>query len=110
MKVYFNSKRRLFSLVDKKLIAHSACVKLKSAKFVVSESGRQRVLRERRKNVHAFIVGELTDWVPPMEDSIYYNPYKTSHFMCDGKPILSAPFVLCVIKDGKPIILCELPS
>ena len=34
---------------------------LQDVTFVVSESGRQRVIRERAKNVHAFVDGELVE-------------------------------------------------
>jgi hypothetical protein len=54
---------------------------------VVSEAGRQRVLREKRKNVHAFVRGELMSLVNDPKDSaenlqtITYNPYKYKTFV-----------------------------
>jgi hypothetical protein len=58
----------------------------------VSEAGRQRVLREGKKNVHAGLVGYLaadryrnqTDIecaVEDIGDRISYNPYKYSQFV-----------------------------
>jgi hypothetical protein len=43
-----------------RVIAHAPFVQLSGKiQFKVSESGRQRVIREKRKNVHAGIVGKL---------------------------------------------------
>lgn len=44
-----------------KVIYHAEQVRVSNPVGKVSEAGRQRVLREKRKNVHAGIVGELTD-------------------------------------------------
>ena len=54
--------------------------------FKVSEAGRQRVLREQKKNVHAGIVGVLDEstvnWVPLIPGkSVTYNPYKYASFV-----------------------------
>jgi len=42
------------------VIAHAATVQLHSAEFKVSEAGRQRVLAEKQKNIHAGVAGYLT--------------------------------------------------
>jgi hypothetical protein len=58
--------------------------------FRVSESGRQRVILDKKKNVHAFCV---TDKYYPHVMSvagckeITYNPYKASYFTCENKQI-----------------------
>lgn len=57
--------------------------------FTVSKSGRDRVLRERRKNVHAFVVCQswskgIVNLLGPV---LMYNPYLADTFMCDGVPI-----------------------
>ena len=71
---------------------------LKDAKLVISEAGRQRVIRERSKNVHAFVDGTLVRAFPldsldadaTGEDlapragatvRISYDPYKAGHFV-----------------------------
>lgn len=59
-------------------------VVLSNARGKVSEAGRQRVLRERRKNVHAGIVGEWSP-IPTAHQipakQVTYNPYKYSQFV-----------------------------
>lgn len=84
VKVYFNLRKKLFSIQHKGLvIAHKDKVMLKNAQFKVNESGRQRVLKEKRKNVHAFVTGEWCDYLEEVIDSqeVTYNPYKYSSFV-----------------------------
>ena len=86
--VYFNLHKKTLSVRHKgKVVHHSDYVKILNPKFVVSEAGRQRVLREKRKNVHAFVRGELVSLVNDPKDSaenlqtITYNPYKYNTFV-----------------------------
>jgi hypothetical protein len=88
--VYFNLHRKLWSIraLDGphkgRVIAHKRGVVLHDVSPKVSQAGRERVLRERKKNVHAGLVGY---WVPfntplvePMR-AITYNPYKYESFV-----------------------------
>lgn len=65
--VYFNLHKKLFSIKalegsnKGRVIAHSSSVSLKDASCKVSEAGRQRVIKEKRKNVHAGVVGTLLE-------------------------------------------------
>lgn len=69
--VYFNLHRKCFSIramegpAKGRVVAHADDVILGRVSFRVSEAGRQRVIRERRKNVHAFVEGELKAWAGP---------------------------------------------
>lgn len=76
---------------------------LSDVKFVVRESGRQRVLREKRKNVHTFVEGEWargkkaqrlfgTCYFTPVK----YNPYTGPKFISENSllPINEAPGAL----------------
>jgi len=83
---------------------------LKDCEFKVSEAGRQRVLREKRKNVHAKIVGtrlskeewdetllklEILDLYYLDGVGVSYNPYKYPTFVClDGTPVFKAKYVV----------------
>lgn len=67
------------------------------ATFTVSEKGRQRVLREKQKNVHAFVVVERYRAIRRNVDGmarIGYNPYEAGHFVVDGNPIHEAKKVV----------------
>jgi hypothetical protein len=88
-------------LLGGRVIAHADSLALYGAEFVVSESGRQRVLREGRKNVHAGVVGELApefNWIASgdwLDTEIYYNPWQTSTFVVRGSavPVVRASHV-----------------
>ncbi len=91
VKVYFNLHRKLFSVVSLeahdrygKVIDHVQKIALDNAGFVVRPAGRARVLREKRKNVHAFVTGTVSaiqDDYPGWADIVVYNPYKFSTFV-----------------------------
>jgi hypothetical protein len=97
--VYFNLHKKLFSVKalegDKKglVIAHVHVIGLENVTFKVSEAGRQRVLREQKKNVHAGCVGT---WAGDINhenlERVTYNPYKYSSFvnMADETPVYTA--------------------
>ncbi|ERB55289.1 hypothetical protein N806_29680 [Rhodococcus sp. P27] len=90
--VYRNLHRQTWSVKalegpDKgRVIARSDHVLLTNAAGKVSEVGRQRVIREKRKNVHAGIVGELSSLDPQAftGSTITYNPYKYDSFVHTG--------------------------
>lgn len=102
-KVYRNLHKNCLSIIDKKtrrVAMHRESVVLKNAFFTVSQSGRKRVLKEKRKNVHAFVHGEVieTDFKFPdrSPQEAYYNPYKVSSFVdrASGLPVTEAAMVL----------------
>ena len=81
----------LYSVMHKgKVIARKHRVLLSGVKFIVRESGRQRVLKEKRKNVHAFVVGDLVgkegafgidENGPDLPCQVRYNPYDRGDFV-----------------------------
>jgi hypothetical protein len=102
VEVYWNFHRKEFSVkVRGKVVLHTKRAFLYGAQFKVSEAGRQRVLREKRKNVHAVIRGL---WISPSrwEESydatdrisgVSYNPYRGPQFTNEiGIPVSSAPY------------------
>ena len=58
--------------------------------FKVSELGRQRVIKECQKNVHAFVVADKykAKKYPAIKvdnlEQVTYNPYTAAHFVCNG--------------------------
>jgi hypothetical protein len=97
--IYWNVNRACYSVRERangttKVIAHVSAVTLADARFVVSEAGRLRVLRERRKNVHAFVRGTITAVEPAGAGvAVRYNPYKGATFMVGETPITDAGLV-----------------
>jgi hypothetical protein len=103
--VYRNITRKCWSLLDlksRRLIGHADSLRLSNARFQVSESGRQRVLREKRKNVHAFVIGEIEEKPIACITPIGYNPYFNETFVCKVRqnPITTAECVEFA-SDGK---------
>ena len=121
--VYYNLHKHKWSVKDVKtgrVIGHYYDVSLYNAKFKVSEAGRARVLKEKRKNVHAGVEGYLTTdvlarkmdgtilWESQSErHKVTYNPYLYDTFVTvsDKEPIQKAYFVRMVAYgtnwDGK---------
>jgi hypothetical protein len=102
--VYFNLHKKMWSVKDLatgRVSFHSeGGFYLKDATFRVSQAGRARVLRQKRKNVHAGVVGEL--YYPSEMEAweanrlVSYNPYRGPDFveMESGKSIFESPLVL----------------
>ena len=113
--VYFNLHKGCWSLKalegpnKGRVVAHRAFLTLKDCTFKVSEAGRQRVLRERRKNVHAGVVGEWDDSPMPMCAGFFpvsYNPYRYGYFFdrLNHEPVNKAFLVRMVAhKNGHAI-------
>lgn len=65
VEVYRNLHNGKLSVRDRKthlVIGHVDYITLCCVRFRVSQAGRERVLRERRKNVHAFVVGKIIEF------------------------------------------------
>ena len=68
VRVFRNWKHNCYSIMQGGCLRASAKqIRLANVEFRVREAGRQRMLRENRRNVHAFAVGELLDFVHPSE-------------------------------------------
>ena len=101
VQVYRNLHKDCWSVKckkTKKVIMHKETVLLENCKFVVQQGGRDRVLREKRKNVHAFVEGDLVNTVSMTTflEGIFikYNPYKNSQFTTGERDVLTAKSVI----------------
>jgi len=64
VQVYRNLNNGLISIQDLStglVLGHASAVDLQEASFIVREAGRQQVIKEKRKNVHAFVRGKVID-------------------------------------------------
>lgn len=91
VRVYWNSTKKVWSVRQSgRVVKHLRELDLWAVTFVVSEKGRQRVLRERRKSVHAYAEGVLSErraLVANPARAIRYNPYEGPDFTCHGLPV-----------------------
>lgn len=119
--VYFNLHKKCLSVKalegesKGRVIAHADSVELVNATFKVSQAGRQRVLRERRKNVHAGVVGTMTN-LPAhcstiqIAEAFYtpvkYNPYRFDSFVTavNESPVTTAHRVVVASINGRGAI------
>ena len=110
VEVYRNLHKNCWSVRNNAtghVLWHVDEVLLEDVDLVVRPAGREKVLREKRKNVHAFAKGEVTAWVPRLPEGwhlnkdeyeaydttqIIYNPYLYDSFVYVGseKPIFHA--------------------
>ena len=98
--IYRNLRTKTWSLRSSKgrVVGHPREIWIDSPVFVVSETVRQRVIREKMKRVHAGIRGLITtefksNFSKMVE--VTYNPYKYSSFVLISTeaPIKSADLV-----------------
>lgn len=110
VQVYVNLHKNCLSVQNRqrKVIAHVERAVIRDAHFWVSEAGRQRVLREQCKNVHAKIRGL---WCGPTEvdvshlvREVTYNPYKYKTFVYkdDEEPIRGTK--LALVKNNRVFV------
>ena len=111
VRVYRNLHKRCYSVQARlyrfgrgnywKVGGHRENLHLTNVRFVVNEAGRRRVLREKKKNVHAFIQGEyqgfsltaIDDLCLAYQDvkRIAYNPYQSGSFTDhEGREVATA--------------------
>ena len=123
VEVYRNLHKKCWSVRQRgKVKLHTDYICLQNAEFKVSQKGRERVLREQRKNVHAFIKGFIVDAaeINKMEDvmesydqdvewvDVSYNPYKYDSFVTDEeKAIYRADYVDMCIGVDNPVMVVE---
>lgn len=113
VEVYFNLHKYLWSVRQcstGRVILHTDKVHIRDPKFVVRKAGRDRVLREGKKNVHAFVRGYIThfdDFDPDYLDYslVSYNPYKFDTFVDvhDMTPVRTAKRAMLELQPTGPI-------
>ena len=106
--------KRLFSVQEKvngqwKVVGHTDDITLYNVTFKVSEAGRQRVLREKKKNVHAFVEGTLSPSPLKCDNplTIRYNPYKSGSFTSGDFNVKQAGAVRLSKNEGKPLMQAD---
>ncbi len=85
------------------VIAHVDSIWLSDVRFKVSEKGRERVLRERRKNVHAGVQGIWEPHLCKSRDNferVSYDPYRSGNFESGDGMAWSESSLACVTTGG----------
>ncbi|WP_329431295.1 hypothetical protein OG339_47880 (plasmid) [Streptosporangium sp. NBC_01495] len=106
--VHLNLRTGLFSISDrrtKRVLYHATDVTLKDVTFIVHESTRQRIIKERCRRVHAWALGTLTafDTNPDVGGMtrVTYNPYRSGDFTtADDIPVRRAALMIFRDRSG----------
>ncbi len=102
VEIYYNLHKKTFSVRHAgRVWFHTNVLTLRNCKFAVQPAGRAKVLKEKKKNVHAFIRGffvrgdDHTNHRMLHAQQAMYNPYKTSTFVNvnSGEPVYEADMV-----------------
>jgi len=115
--VYYNLNKHTFSVThESKVIMYADYVKLRDVEFRVRKGGKEKVRREKRKNVHAFVIGELIEYsehhskdipTPSSNEIITYDPYKYDSFVFknNGEPVFHAKEVDMINSNDKVFLI-----
>lgn len=117
VETYYNLHKRCLSYRPSGgRVKHARAMILNDVSFDVQPAGRAKVLREQKKNVHAFVRG-VPSWIAGLDDGledytpsnmerqryrkITYNPYKHGSFVFadTGAPINKATQVAIIDRD-----------
>ena len=106
--IYFNLHKKVYSVRQSgKVVEHTKHIILKDCRFLVSQAGREKVLREKKKNVHAGVSGYVVDSIPEYkiysEQKLTYNPYMYKGFVAINDPyeiVQWADYVDLECEDG----------
>lgn len=85
VEVYRNLRNHKFSVrVNGLVVGYVDEIKLENVLTKVGKSGRERVLLEKQKNVHAFICGTVVEEINIEDqtlDQLYYNPFEVDRWV-----------------------------
>lgn len=122
-KKYFNEKVRVYRNLHNGLLSvqfyqkgkgwrlagHTADLILFDCSFCVNETQRQRVIKKQKKEVHAYVIGEVKDFFDFSVDFrkfslVTYNPYCHSSFIIKESktPVTFAKY--CLIQQCKVFV------
>jgi len=117
--VYYNLHKHTFSVsYQGKVIMHADYVKLGDVEFRVRKGGKEKVRGEQRKNVHAFVIGNLLEYCEyscenlpeePNDMIVTYDPYKYDSFVIKStkEPVFGAEEVDMINSKNKLFIVKE---
>tara|TARA_R110000851_G_scaffold131529_1_gene265684 strand:- start:659 stop:1087 length:429 start_codon:yes stop_codon:yes gene_type:complete len=135
IEIYYNLHKKVFSIRNKgKVIDHATSVTVLDPKFVVQPAGRAKVIKDKVKNVHAFVrtkglwttenvdtlsklepyddlssyyLKKLKNKLPLFLEEVSYNPYRSGTFVLrdSGDAIHEADIAyLSIDKQNRPYI------
>lgn len=117
IETYYNLHENTPSVrVDGRVRDASPAVAVEKPSFVVQPGGRQRVLREQSKNVHAFLRGAFRSKLDPqaleglVPVRVKYDPYRFDSFVTADteQPVKQAEYAAFMDNDGTTALVAWL--
>jgi hypothetical protein len=115
--VYYNLHKQTFSVQKHGIVVfHADYLKLRDVEFRVRVGGKEKVRKEKSKNVHAFVIGVLEDFCEypceempkePVGEIITYNPYLYDSFVFKKtkEPVYNANEVVMINSKNKIFVI-----
>ena len=115
--VYYNLHKQTFSVQKHGIVVfHADYLKLRDVEFRVRVGGKEKVRKEKSKNVHAFVIGVLEDFCEypceempeePVGEIITYNPYLYDSFVYKKtkEPLYNANEVVMINSKNKIFVI-----
>lgn len=112
--VYWNSHKKCFSVkYSGEKVWHADTLYMTECTFKVREEGRKKVIRTKRKNVHAFVKGYVHLSPPkPLQittEQIKYNPHEHEAFMLERKGNLHRIRYIAYLQCSSGKLFCAYP-
>lgn len=109
--VYKNLHRDCWSVKQDGLVkTHAQNITMHSCTFKVNQNGREKVLTEKRKNVHAGVLGYIEKWIDldweknhSTARPVTYNPYKYKNFV-DKDTEQMVDYAIAVKLEGNHVL------
>ena len=110
IEIYFNLHKKTWSVRQGgKVVQHTNFICVRDPQYVVRKTGKEKVRREKRKNVHAFVRGYVENRLPTFPKKsmfVTYNSYKNDSFVerNTNDSICSTPFPALEVVNKKPFV------
>lgn len=117
VRVYWNVNKYTYSIQTKqdgrwKVADYQNICLIKNAKFTVRPGGNKKVKETGRKNVHAWVEGELIAnhvWLAGnVSKDVVYNPKEHTQFMCNNVPIYEANYCWLGQNNGAKVEVADV--
>jgi hypothetical protein len=114
VRVYRNLNNGLISCQTKvdggwRVVGYLPSVALQNCKMIVQQSGYLRTIKDKQRNVHAMIEGDLCTLPSLPPRSLRYNPFIAGHFFdADTHEAIETAAVVYIESHGKKGAPCPI--
>ena len=84
------------------VVEHVTDITLEDVTFKVNQAGRDRVIQEQRKNVHAYVHGTVVCVGTPQRATAYSNNESSDYWDISYDPYSDREFKFTPLREGRP--------